>query len=1238
MSDLVSKIEKHIKKNASKVIIDRGKSISLDFDKKEENCFYFSYKGSSYNPYSIEASASETSISTKCNCPYDYGGLCKHEVAALNYIISDLDKKQHGIKLKDAQQKNLSMKKENKVDYSQIKLENHIISDELIDNLVKISGVGFVDDFNVDILSVTEDKTIKAVNNAFSVTNQSFSYNPEKQILTVKCSSKESKNSYSRQIISVLVAIKDLYGDDFFSPSYFKNKVIDFLKDYELTLEDNYQKYFDFGFDKNGFFYTEKVKNIFTNSDLFKESILPNLDEQDQTSLAILTQEKTQEAHTQGIGFCFEIDNYLIDHIYAFKFIVFLGKYKKHTKELATSFRALDYYNLGNFKELDNVCKSIVLDAVKVEEKNKEFFYQFSLDSFREAFIQLKEFVNNHKNDYSFFTKKIRPSLTRKNMLPIHFSDKPCELSFNLIETDDFFVLKIKIRVENQSYQSNSKKILVTPFFCVFENKDAYFFKSPKDFLYLQRFMGNPEVKFFKTDKKKFYDNVMHPISQHFRVENKIFKTEKNAEIANLDIKKQVFLSDYEGEYVVFKLGVDYGGKLILTHSNESFYNEKTEKIIERDNDFESEFIDNFKALHPDFENQEDVFYLKPQQLIENEWLLKTSQRLKQQDVAIFGVKDLKSFNFNLHQPVVSVGLKSDIDWFDLELEIKYGNQKVPLKDIRKALLKKSKYVQLKDGTLGVLPEKWLNKFEKYFKAGEVKNDTIKISNYQFNIVDDLYENIESTPDFLLELQRKKQQLQNLKDIESVVLPKTVKAKLRTYQQEGLNWLVFLKNNELGGCLADDMGLGKTLQTISLLAYLKHKKQLEEPSLIIAPTSLIFNWQKEIEKFAPSLKTLVYTGLKRKDSQKDFSKYTIILTTYGSVLNDIEFLQNQSFSYVILDESQAIKNPNSKRYKSVRLLKATYRLALTGTPIENNTFDLYAQMNFLNPGLLGSMSHFKTEFSDAIDKAKNQETSQLLHEIIHPFLLRRTKQQVATDLPEKIENIIYCEMGNSQRKVYDAFKDKFRDYLLDKFDENGESKSQMYVLEGLTKLRQICNSPQLLSEEEDYGNASIKLDILIDNLKTITSEGSKVLVFSQFTSMLALIQERLQTEDIVYEYLDGKTQNRQQKVNNFQENESINVFLISLKAGGTGLNLTKAEYVFLVDPWWNPAVENQAIDRCYRIGQTKKVIAYRMICKDTIEEKIVDLQTNKKQVSNSIIQVDTTTKSFDRAKIKELFS
>jgi SNF2 family DNA or RNA helicase len=515
---------------------------------------------------------------------------------------------------------------------------------------------------------------------------------------------------------------------------------------------------------------------------------------------------------------------------------------------------------------------------------------------------------------------------------------------------------------------------------------------------------------------------VIEPLSHHFEIDSKVYKTSKKESPEEASLKKQVFLNDYEGEYILFKPGVQYGEKLILLHSKEQLFDEQTQEIQQRNASFENNFLEEFKDLHPDFAAQSPRFVLSPQQLIEDEWLLTVSEKMRQQGIEIFGANNLKSFKYNLHKPSLSMGVSSNLDWFDLNIEVKFGKEKVSLKDIRKALVKKSRYVQLSDGSLGILPKKWLDKFSKYFKAGEVKNESIKISNYQFNIIDELHQELETTPQFMIELQNKKQQLQNLETTIEVEPPKNIKANLRPYQVQGLNWLVFLDKNKLGGCLADDMGLGKTLQTIAFLSYLKKHRKSKKPHLVIVPTSLIFNWQKELEKFCPSLKALIYTGPNRKPLFNSFSKFDLVISTYGSLLNDIDFLKDFHFNYVILDESQAIKNPNSKRYKAVRLLQCENRLALTGTPIESNTFDLYAQMNFLNPGLLGSMSHFRKEFSEAIDKGHNEEASALLGQMIHPFLLRRTKEHVATELPEKTETVLYCEMGAEQRKIYDSFK------------------------------------------------------------------------------------------------------------------------------------------------------------------------------------------------------------------------
>jgi SNF2 family DNA or RNA helicase len=389
---------------------------------------------------------------------------------------------------------------------------------------------------------------------------------------------------------------------------------------------------------------------------------------------------------------------------------------------------------------------------------------------------------------------------------------------------------------------------------------------------------------------------------------------------------------------------------------------------------------------------------------------------------------------------------------------------------------------------------------------------------------------------------------------------------------------------------------------------------------VVVPTSLIFNWQGELEKFAPSLKVLTIQGSNRVKNNQSFSTHDVVLTSYSILLQTIHFMKAYYFSYIFLDESQAIKNPDSQRYKAARLLQSKNKIVLTGTPIENNTFDLYGQLSFACPGLLGNQQYFKDIYSQPIDKFGDAKRAVELQQKVNPFFLRRTKKQVATELPEKTEMIIYCEMGVEQRKVYDAYEKEFRNYLLHQPEED-LPRDSMHVLQGLTKLRQICNSPALLKDQPYYGDASAKIDVLVKQIES-KHRNHKILVFSQFVGMLNLIGKELSAKYIGYEYLAGQTSDRAATVNSFQNNDEIRVFLISLKAGGTGLNLTEADYVYLVDPWWNPAVENQAIDRCYRIGQEKHVVAVRLICPDTIEEKIIQLQESKKELANDLIKTD----------------
>ncbi|MEL6639383.1 MAG: DEAD/DEAH box helicase, partial [Bacteroidota bacterium] len=483
----------------------------------------------------------------------------------------------------------------------------------------------------------------------------------------------------------------------------------------------------------------------------------------------------------------------------------------------------------------------------------------------------------------------------------------------------------------------------------------------------------------------------------------------------------------------------------------------------------------------------------------------------------------------------------------------------------------------------------------------------------------------------------KRRKLRSFQTIKETELPAQLTAELRDYQVEGYNWLNFLDEFQWGGILADDMGLGKTVQILAFLQ--KQINDRDRVNLVVVPTSLLFNWENEIEKFTPQIRYKIHHGIDRTTDFRELLDYDLIITTYGLAANDLELFNRIRFNYIVLDESQAIKNPSSKRYKAVCLLRGRNKLAMTGTPIENNTFDLYAQLNFLNPGFLGSQQGFKENFSKPIDGEGDRERAAELQRLIKPFVLRRTKEQVASELPPKVEDYLYCTMEAGQRQVYDAYRNRYRDYLMSKIEEEGLQRSKLFVLEGLLKLRQICDSPELLNDEEDYGKESIKIKELMSQITEKTGR-HKILVFSQFVKMLQIIRRRLEQQGLSYEYLDGQTtpRARERAVNHFQEDESCRVFLISLKAGGTGLNLTAADYVYLVDPWWNPAVESQAIDRTHRIGQNKHIIAYRMICKGTVEEKILNYQKKKLKIASDIIHTDESfMKSLTKEDISELF-
>ncbi|RYE23236.1 MAG: helicase SNF2 [Sphingobacteriales bacterium] len=649
-------------------------------------------------------------------------------------------------------------------------------------------------------------------------------------------------------------------------------------------------------------------------------------------------------------------------------------------------------------------------------------------------------------------------------------------------------------------------------------------------------------------------------------------------------------------------------------------------KVIQRNEVAEQEFLQMLNGLHSDMQQNKKghFYYLPATSVLANNWFFRFTDIMREWQVDLQGFEGLKQLRINTHKPETRVHVSSGIDWFDASVELTFGEQTVSIIDVKKALAQKQNFVKLGDGSFGLLPEEWLKKYALLIKIGETKGNKIRLKKFHFSVLDELLAEVDEEA-LQQELEEKKERLDSIlsNDYSNITPPAELKAELRPYQLAGFQWLVFLNEAGWGGILADDMGLGKTVQTLTFFQHYKNKHP-EAKFLVVCPTTLMYNWENEIRKFTPDLTHFIHHGPKRTANINILQNYDIIITTYGTMRSDIKIFKEIDFDYSVLDESQSIKNPQSQVAKASLLLNSKNRLALSGTPIQNNTFDLYSQMNFLNPGMLGSREFFMNEFATPIDKFMEDEVKQQLRKLTYPFMLRRTKEQVAKDLPAKTETVLYCEMGTEQRKIYEAYRNTYQEQIMGLINERGIERSQMHILQGLTKLRQICDSPAILNEEERFHNYSIKLDELTREI-TENVGNHKALIFSQFLGMLGLIRKELEAKGIPYAYFDGSSTStqREQAIQQFQNNEECRVFLISLKAGGIGLNLTAADYVYIVDPWWNPAVEQQAIDRTHRIGQTKNIFAYRLICKDTIEEKMLILQERKRILANELVSDDS---------------
>ncbi|MCC9165429.1 DEAD/DEAH box helicase [Pontibacter harenae] len=782
-------------------------------------------------------------------------------------------------------------------------------------------------------------------------------------------------------------------------------------------------------------------------------------------------------------------------------------------------------------------------------------------------------------------------------------------------------------------------------------NDTIYSFEKAIDGKKLQPFLNKKFIVIPRSVEENYFKKFVAPLVESFDVYAKGFdiKSERfspspylsfsevkatEVPVLQLSGRTETKAEKAASEKILFELAFKYGDHVVQTEEAKrvSVSVEKTDESyvfhrLIRDISHEKEFVKELSKRALEVKNGKAVL----DKSTAFAWLNSHVQDLEKLGFSVQQTEK-NGKNYFIGEVSVEVGISENNDWFDIHGIVRFGEFEIPFIKLKTHILTKNNEFKLPNGQIAIIPEEWFTQYIELFAFSEGEHN-LTLRKHHMALVNDLQNGNLAT----VTMSRKLEKLRDFEEIQDHPLPSGFKGELRPYQKAGYNWLHFVQDYKFGGCLADDMGLGKTVQT---LAMLQHRKEngAEAASLLVMPTSLIYNWQNEAQKFTPNLRILVYTGTYRDKNVEQFVNYDVVLTSYGIVRLDAELLKSYYFDYIILDESQAIKNPDSNTSRSVRSLKSRHRLILTGTPVENSTMDLWSQMSFINPGLLGNKQFFRKEFLKPIEKSKDEQKTRRLHALIKPFILRRHKSQVARELPEKIEHTTYCNMTEEQEHAYEETKSYYRNKILKSLEENGSAgNTQFMLLQGLVKLRQIANHP--LMTDAGYEGESGKLKEVLRMTKNIVGKGHKVLVFSQFVKHLEIIRAALNERGITYAYLDGNTKNRQQQVERFQEDEQVQIFLISLKAGGVGLNLTAADYVFILDPWWNPAVEAQAVDRAHRIGQQNTVFTYKFITKDSVEEKILALQSRKIQLVTELISTDETIiKSLTKEDIDNLLS
>lgn len=854
---------------------------------------------------------------------------------------------------------------------------------------------------------------------------------------------------------------------------------------------------------------------------------------------------------------------------------------------------------------------------IKGEKLNKTNCFDYALETFAKETKLLVDRLTEISDIKWYHKLVLENEKTRTEK--IEFIRTYKSLDFKLVNSENGFNVVYNFTTDQGEIIESSELDL---FFGFLRRNTNYYILKVRDMAVLH-LLRSLNIEQHKDNLPAFIKYVLGPIEKT----NKIQREDLiDVDIEEIVPKKQLQLTELAGNFLVITPKFDYG-----LASFESEYQEFQEFIfdgkyhkIKRHKEIETSFRSYLKGLHPRFQNQfMGSHNLSFDEAKKGNWFFKVYHEWLDQDIEIIGMDLMKNFKYSPHQIETKLTPKSTFgNLITFKCTVSFGKEKVKLSDLKKVILIGGRSIYLKDNSLGVITEEWIEEYGLIFKHGKISKDEIVVPQWigvsQENTAPKKSTNFVISKDWW----ERWTTWQN-SDKAVVNLPASIKAELRDYQRKGFEWLVLLNEINAGACLADDMGLGKTLQTITYMAHLAEKNEASK-MLVICPASLLYNWKNEIEKFATDFITHIYHGINRDFKKFIESDSNVLICSYSTARIDYEILRSIVWDIMVLDESHNIRSFKAQTTQAILKIHALSNVILSGTPMINNTFDLYAQFEVILPGLLGGQEFFNSYYATQIDKMRNPIAIQNLNKLIKPFLLRRTKQQVADDLPEKIESVMFCEMNADQKEIYEAVKEEVGNSVFLGIQDNGIEKSRLHILQAIGKLRQICCHPKIVANGEFEAVSSVKLTLLIEEIERNLSD-HKVLVFSQYLGMLDEISLELTTRNIPHFRFDGSTSadKRMEMVDSFQKTESKErIFLASLKAGNTGITLTEADYVFLVDPWWNEAIQRQAIDRTHRIGQKKTVFAYKMICKDSIEERMLILQKRKQLISDELIVED----------------